>query len=157
MPKAKRTPKKPVKTKPDELDSDDQRRMDWEVNHESISTAFYDAVLKKKKMPTYTDLARITNLSLKTIQRHFEDPEILNQSRSKVRALRDKALLTVAIKAISGSNVQWARLFLETTEAEFVTKKVDVKSDGKALAKSVGPQLSNAQFAKLLTAINGKV
>lgn len=104
-------------------------------------------------MPTYTEIAGLTDLSTKTIQRHFEDPQILYASSVKLRALRDKAMLTVAIKAVGGKSVAWAKLFLEATEAELVTKKLDVSSGGHPLSKHT---LTDDQFSSLLKNLNEK-
>lgn len=146
---------KPVVVVPHELTEDEQnhaKRLDWEVNHEAITTAFYSILVKKKRMPTYTEIAAQIGLSTKTIARHFEDPEILESARVKLRALRDRALITVAVKAISGKSVWWSKLFLDATEGEFVTKKMDVKSGGQPIAPS--HSMTDEQFQTMMTALN---
>lgn len=105
------------KAKPVVKETEEEKiRKDWEANHELISEAFFAAVLSKKKLPSYEYLAKQTKLSSKTIMRHLKDGDMFEDMKIKLNALKDKALLTLAVKAINGDSHHWARLFFEVTE-----------------------------------------
>lgn len=95
---------------------DDKKRRDWEINNELISEAFFTSVLKNKKFPTYTALAKQLGMNECTIRRHLKDEAMFDELKIKLRALKNKALLTVAINAIKGKDVNWAKLFFEVTD-----------------------------------------
>lgn len=137
-------------------EQDHKRRMDWDGNHVVISEAFFSLVLKTKKMPTYKQIADQAGLSTKTIQRHFDDPQILTAGSAKLRALRDNVMMAVAIKAMTGKSVWWAKLFLEATEGELITKKIDVQSGGQPINNANRHSLTDDQFAELLKNLNAK-
>lgn len=117
MAKSARPKSKPAKRPPDAEESEeDRKRRDWEINNELISEEFYSHVLKYKKFPTYSALAKKLNLNEKTIRRHLAEAEMFDDLKVKLRALKNKALLTLAVKAMKGDNVNWSRLFFEVTE-----------------------------------------
>jgi predicted transcriptional regulator len=93
-----------------------KRNKDWEVNNELISEAFFNSILKNKKFPTYSAIAKQLNLSEKTVRRHLQDDEMFEDLKVKMRAIKNKALLTLGMKAIKGDNVNWTRLFFEVTD-----------------------------------------
>lgn len=119
MAKAKRQPtKKPLRkriAKP-AITEDEKKRRDWEMNNELISEAFFTAVVKNRKFPTYEGLAKTLGLNEKTVRRHLQDEEMFEDLKVKLRALKNKALLTLAIKAIKGDSHHWSRLFFEVTD-----------------------------------------
>lgn len=106
--------KKPIKQR--EEDAEEKKRKDWEINNELISEAFFSSILKDKKFPSYTALAKKLNLNEKTVRRHFQEHEMFEDLKIKLRALKDKALLTLAVKAIKGDSHHWSRLFFEVTD-----------------------------------------
>lgn len=96
--------------------SDKRRRLDWEVNHELISQAFFDLVAKEKKFPSHVSIAKATGLSIETIKRHLNDEEAFEEMNKKLRAIKDRALMTLAAKAMKGESVQWMRLFFDVVD-----------------------------------------
>ena len=93
-----------------------KRKKDWEVNNELISEAFFKSILKNKKFPTYQAIARELNLSEKTVRRHLHDTDMFEDLKVKMRAIKNKAMLTLAVKAIKGESHHWTRLFFEVTD-----------------------------------------
>lgn len=93
-----------------------KRNKDWEVNNELISEAFFKSILKNKKFPTYQAIARELNLSEKTVRRHLQDTDMFEDLKVKMRAIKNKAMLTLAVKAIKGESHHWTRLFFEVTD-----------------------------------------
>ena len=93
-----------------------KRKKDWEVNNELISEAFFKSILKNKKFPTYQAIARELNLSEKTVRRHLQDTDMFEDLKVKMRAIKNKAMLTLAVKAIKGESHHWTRLFFEVTD-----------------------------------------
>jgi predicted transcriptional regulator len=93
-----------------------RRNKDWEVNNELISDAFFNSILKNKKFPTYAAIAKQLGLNEKTVRRHLQDEEMFEDLKVKMRAIKNKALLTLGMKAIKGDNVNWTRLFFEVTD-----------------------------------------
>lgn len=96
-----------------QLRAEEKKRADWEFNNEAISAAFLDMCLTSKKFPTYAAIAKRCNISERTVRRHFEKASILGDQTQKLQVLRDRSLLTIAVKAIKGDNVHWNRLFHE--------------------------------------------
>lgn len=107
-PKKKARKKAPAKKKP--------KNNDWEMNNELISEAFFNSIIKNKKFPTYAGIARQLGLNEKTVRRHLSETGMFEDLKIKMNALKDKALLTLAIKAIKGDSHHWTRLFFEVTE-----------------------------------------
>lgn len=97
-------------------DSDKKFRADWEMNNELISEAFFNYVLRQKKFPTYAQIAKAVNLNEKTVRRHFTETDMFQDMKSKLNALKNKALMTLAMKAIKGESHHWSRLFFEVTD-----------------------------------------
>ena len=130
---AVRAKKKPIRKKQRRnVKPDDKRRTDWEINNELISEAFFSAVVRKKKFPTYESLARQLKLDEKTIRRHLQDDEMFQDLKVKLRALKNKALLTLAIKAIKGDSHHWSRLFFEVTdEVKDKDQNITININGK--------------------------
>lgn len=125
---------KETPAKKEEFTAEEKRRMDWEVNNDLISSKFLKLVLATKKFPTYKRLATELNISVKTVQRHFDDEEMFDELRKKMRILREKAYLTLAVKAMQGKSHQWSRLFFEVTD-EIKTKEnsLTININGKAV------------------------
>ena len=123
------------KKKETALNDEEKRRRDWELRDELISSAFFNYVLKHKKIPTYVSLAKQLQMSERTIRRHLQESEAMDDMQLKLRALRNRALLTVGIKAIKGDNVNWARLFLEMTadDKENEGNVIHINIGGKAV------------------------
>lgn len=112
--------------------AEDKKRKDWEINNELISEAFFSSVLKNKKFPTYTALAKQLGMNECTIRRHLKDEDMFDELKVKLRALKNKALLTVAIKAIKGDDVNWAKLFFEVTdEVKDKESSITININGK--------------------------
>lgn len=112
----KKVVKKPVKKaapKQSKQTPEEKRRAEWEVNNQLISEAFFASVLKNKKFPTYISIAKTVKLDEKTVRRHLQDTNMFEDLLIKMRALKDKALLTLAIKAIKGDSHHWTKLFFE--------------------------------------------
>lgn len=107
------------------VSKNDKRKVDWEHNNEIISEAFFSLVLQKKKYPTYKAIAEKTGLSIKTVERHLKDSDMFEDLKIKMRALKDKALLTLAVKAIKGESHHWSRLFFEVMD-EVKAKDTDI-------------------------------
>ena len=102
------------------------------MNNELISEAFFTAVVKNRKFPTYEGLAKTLGLNEKTVRRHLQDEEMFEDLKVKLRALKNKALLTLAIKAIKGDSHHWSRLFFEVTdEVKSKDNSVTVYINGK--------------------------
>lgn len=97
-------------------EEDDKRRSDWEVNNELISQEFFTSILRNKKFPTYVALAKKLKMDERTVRRHFQDNDMFEDLKIKLRALKDKALLTLAVKAVKGESHHWSRLFFEVTD-----------------------------------------
>lgn len=103
------------KSKPS-VSAEEKRRADWEINNELISEAFFTAVVRHRKFPTYQALANKLKLDEKTVRRHLSDDEMFQDLKIKLRALKNKAMLTLAVKAIKGESHHWSRLFFEVTD-----------------------------------------
>lgn len=111
--------KKQAKSKPKRLTAaqkEEKKRSDWEINNELISEAFFNSILKNKKFPTYAGIARHLNLDEKTIRRHLHEEDMFEDLKVKMRAIKNKALLTLSMKAIKGDSHHWTRLFFEVTD-----------------------------------------
>ena len=93
-----------------------KRNKDWEVNNELISEAFFKSILKNKKFPTYAAIGKELKLSEKTVRRHLQDDEMFEDLKIKMRSIKNKALMTLAMKAIKGESHHWTRLFFEVTD-----------------------------------------
>jgi len=114
-PKAK--PKKTVKPKPlTAAEKEEKKRSDWEINNELISEAFFNSILKNKKFPTYAGIGKQLSLDEKTIRRHLQEEDMFEDLKIKMRAIKNKALLTLSMKAIKGESHHWTRLFFEVTD-----------------------------------------
>jgi hypothetical protein len=94
----------------------EKKSREWEINNELISEAFFTSILKNKKFPTYQSIATQLHLSVKTVQRHLQEDEMFEDLKTKLKALKNKALLTLALKAIKGDSHHWSRLFFEVTD-----------------------------------------
>jgi AcrR family transcriptional regulator len=116
MAKAARTKKKPTSKKAIEAKGAAKRNRDWEVNNELISEAFFNSILKNKKFPTYAAIAKQLGMNERTVRRHLQDEEMFEDLKVKMRAIKNKALLTLAMKAIKGDSHHWTRLFFEVTD-----------------------------------------
>lgn len=114
--KKKKTIKSIVKNPPEEVESFEKRQKQWEVNHELICEAFFSYVLKYKKYPTYTKLAKQTNLNEKTIRRHLQDTDTFGDLKLKLKAMSERSLITIGIKAVKGESVAWSKLFHEIVD-----------------------------------------
>jgi len=94
-------------------------------------------VVKYKKYPTYTAIARECGLHRKTVARHFEEKTMFDDMKKRLLAVQDKALLTLISKALSGENAQWMRLFFEVVNGAIgqqeqkqpIDIKISVKRD----------------------------
>jgi hypothetical protein len=115
-PKKKAATKKKPQRKPTKVDAAEKKRRDWEIHNDLISEAFFTSILKNKKFPTYQSIANQLDLDVKTVQRHLKDDEMFEDLKVKLNALKSKALLTLAMKAIKGDSHHWTRLFFEVTE-----------------------------------------
>lgn len=117
-PKIKPKPKPKRKTLPNKAEEAEaeKRNKDWEINNELISEAFFKSILKNKKFPTYQSIAEELGLNEKTVRRHLQDDEMFEDLKIKMRAIKNKALLTLGIKAIKGDSHHWTRLFFEVTD-----------------------------------------
>lgn len=122
---AKPKPKTPAKKKavarkptPAEAEEKKQekRNRQWEINNELISDAFFKSILANKKFPTYQAIATKLGLDEKTVRRHLQETEMFEDIKLKMKALKDKAMLTLAVKAIKGESHHWTRLFFEVTD-----------------------------------------
>jgi predicted transcriptional regulator len=116
MAKAAKPRKKPQPKQTAEELAKEKRNKDWEVNNELISEAFFTSILKNKKFPTYAAIAKQLGLNEKTVRRHLQDDEMFEDLKVKMRAIKNKALLTLAVKAIKGDSHHWTRLFFEVTD-----------------------------------------
>ena len=115
--KPKKQVKKIIKPKPlTKEEKEEKKRADWEMNNELISEAFFSSILKNKRFPTYTGIARQLGLDEKTIRRHLQDEGMFEDLKLKMRAIKNKALLTLSMKAIKGDSHHWTRLFFEVTD-----------------------------------------
>lgn len=116
--KPKSSPKKKVPTKRAKKQAVDEfkRNRQWEINNDLISDAFFKAILANKKFPTYQAIATKIGLDEKTVRRHLQETEMFQDIKDKMKALKDKALLTLAVKAIKGESHHWTRLFFEVTD-----------------------------------------
>lgn len=128
--------KGPVKRKKPSETADEKKRREWEINNELISEEFFSSVLKNKKFPTYQSIATKLGLNEKTVRRHLQDDEMFQDLKIKLRALKNKALLTLAIKAIKGDSHQWSRLFFEVTDEVKKTddKNITININGKKVS-----------------------
>ena len=72
--------------------------------------------LKGKKFPSYAQIAKEVNLDERTVRRHFEQAKSLGDQTQKIQVLRDRSLLTIAVKAIKGEGVEWNRLLHQITD-----------------------------------------
>lgn len=116
----------PVLTKEQELEH--KRRIDWQLNNDVIGQAFFQHILKNKKFPTYTALARATRFNERTIRRHFENSDILGDQELMMKSLRDKSLMTIAVKAMQGKSVVWNRLFHEIVDGLGSKKQIELST-----------------------------
>lgn len=112
----KKTIKSVVQNPPEEDEVFEKRQKDWEVNHELICEAFFSFVLKNKKYPTYATLAKQTNLNERTIRRHLQDTDIFGDLKLKLKAMSERSLITIGIKAVKGESVAWSKLFHEIVD-----------------------------------------
>ena len=146
----KTTKKKSVTTKTvaPPMSEDEKRRADWEVNNELISEAFFTSILRNKKFPTYQSIADKLGLDVKTVQRHLKDDEMFDELKIKMRALSNKAFLTLGIKAMQGTSHHWSRLFFE------VMDEVKGKDQTPVVVNNNGG-MSDNQFSQLLNTIRG--
>jgi hypothetical protein len=117
------------------VSAEEKRRKDWETNNELISEAFFTAVVTHKKFPTYESLAKKLKLDERTVRRHLGDDEMFQDLKVKLRALKNKALLTLAIKAIKGDSHHWSRLFFEVTdEVKEKDQNITININGKKVS-----------------------
>jgi len=121
--------KKPPKAKSVKQTAEEKRRREWEINNELISEAFFKSILENKKFPTYESIAQKLKINERTVRRHLQENEMFEDLKLKLRALKNKALLTLAVKAIKGESHHWTRLFFEVTD--------DVKKEDKTITINI--------------------
>lgn len=90
----------------------------WENNHLMIAEAMSDFMRDNERMPTKSELAKITGLCRLTVYRHLKDytslPEVKHQ-QSEMRVLYSKLLARVFTFAMNG-DVRAAKLYIDTVE-----------------------------------------
>lgn len=119
-PKKKAADKKPRVIKPRVTKY--ATRIDWDHNQQIISSVFFKIVMREKKMPTCSEIARLTGLSYKTIQRHLQTPSF-KRNTEKLRAIQDKMMILFAQQVVESKNHSMWDLYFELTEKDFVKNR----------------------------------
>ncbi|HRB44183.1 MAG TPA: hypothetical protein PLP80_16045 [Niabella sp.] len=125
--------KKPVSDKPNAAD---KKRMDWEHNDSIICTAFCDALMKKKKLPSTKSIAEATGLSYRTVQRHLGENSF-ESFRQRFRAGNEMVMINLFEQAATGKDVAVMKLWFEVTEGLGAKKSLDLTTGGQPLPAPV--------------------
>lgn len=107
------TPEAELTQEERDLLEEENKRSTWDFNNEAICESFMRLMKKNKRFPTYAGIAKDVGLNERTIRRHFEKGDILGSQIKKIKMLQDQSIITVAMKAIAGEDVQWNKLLHE--------------------------------------------
>lgn len=144
MAKAIKPVKKAVrKTAPREkLTPEEKKRADWERYDAIISSVFCDLLLKRKKLPSYVEIARQTKLSVRTVERHLQEGDY-QQIIKKFRAGNERVLTNLFTKAISTDNHNIIKLWFEVVNDMSTKQDVQVSvKDAPLTPDAVGQILA---------------
>lgn len=110
---------------------EEKRKRDWKFNNLKVTTEFCKVMIKKNKIPTTAELARITGLSVRTVDRHLEDFDYMNILEVFKTGL-EPVMMNLFKQASSGKSEKMIRLFLD---AIGITNKnrLDITTGGKPL------------------------
>lgn len=112
--------------------SEENRRLDWDDNHFTISEAYFEIAKENKKRPTLKEISERTDLSVKTIQKHLNDLSKLKfEERFKDLKLMSASLLMAMYNQGAKGKAGCAKLFFQIVEQ--FSEKSDVHLTGDAL------------------------
>lgn len=83
-----------------------KRRRDWQRNNREIAKAILDFYKEHGKSPTNAELAKLTGISERAIQNHFDEldfADIFESGRRKMATMAEPAFLAILNSAVKGS------------------------------------------------------
>jgi hypothetical protein len=89
----------------------------WELNHDKICSVINKALLTKNRMPSKTEIAKETGLSLVTIRKHLKEhaTNILNIERKEQYKFMEQALMAALYNKSIMGDVNAIKFFFEAT------------------------------------------
>lgn len=109
-------------------DSESNKNITWQLNHSIIRDSYVRLIKKLKRKPTYDEVSKDANLSIKTIREHINTLKFEPQ-KHPLRILSDDILISIANAAKGGSAASqklWMQICEGWTEKQIMEHTGDM-------------------------------